>query len=78
MRPTVFLEGFFLLLAPGRAGCRRVGAATDADLAALEARMITISPTLALGHVDEPLVDGEPDAAHRNDGDRSVDCVGES
>jgi hypothetical protein len=44
---------------------------TDAELAALEARMITISPTLALEHVDEPQVDGDADAEHGNDGD---DC----
>jgi hypothetical protein len=50
---------------------RRLSDMTDAELAALEARMITISPTLALEHVDEPQVDGDADAEHGNDGD---DC----
>jgi hypothetical protein len=54
---------------------RRLSDMTDAELAALEARMITVSPTLALEHVDEPQV--EPDAERRNDGDGSVDGVGE-
>jgi hypothetical protein len=31
---------------------------TDAELAALEARMITIPATLALEHADEPQADG--------------------
>jgi hypothetical protein len=43
----------------------------DAELAALEARMITIPATLALEHVGEPQVDGG------NDGDGGVDDVGE-
>jgi hypothetical protein len=46
---------------------------TDAELAALEARMITISPTLPLEHVDEPQVYGDTDAEHGNDGDGCVD-----
>ena len=50
---------------------QRLSDITDAELAALEARMITISPTLALEHVDEPQVDGDADAEHGNDGD---DC----
>jgi hypothetical protein len=50
---------------------QRLSDMTDAELAALEARMITISPTLALEHVDEPQVDGDADAEHGNDGD---DC----
>jgi thymidine phosphorylase len=46
---------------------RRLSDMTDAELAALEARMITIPATLALEHVDEPQVDGG------NDGDGGVD-----
>jgi hypothetical protein len=34
---------------------------TDAELAALEARMITIPATLALVHADEPQADGDTD-----------------
>jgi hypothetical protein len=41
---------------------------TDAELAALEARMITIPATLALEHVDEPQVDGDADAERDDDG----------
>ena len=52
---------------------QRLSDMTDAELAALEARMITISPTLALEHVYEPQVDGDTDAEHGNDGDG---CVG--
>ncbi len=38
---------------------RRLSDMTDAELAALEARMITIPGTLALEHVEEPQVDGD-------------------
>ena len=36
---------------------KRLSDMTDAELAALEARMIMISPTLALEHLEEPQVD---------------------
>ena len=39
---------------------------TDAELAALETRMITIPATLALDHIDGPRVDGDTEAAHGN------------
>jgi hypothetical protein len=42
---------------------RRLSDMTDAELAALEARMITIPATLALEHVDEPQVDGDTTAS---------------
>jgi hypothetical protein len=48
---------------------------TDAELAALEARMITIPASVALEHVDEPQVDGNTDAAQ--DGDGCGDDAGE-
>ena len=41
---------------------------TDAELAALEARMITIPGSLALEHVDEPQAGGDTDAAQDDDG----------
>jgi hypothetical protein len=41
---------------------------TDAELAALEARMITIPGSLALEHVDEPQADGDTDASQDGDG----------
>ena len=46
---------------------RRLSDMTDAELAALEARMITIPATLALEHVDEPQVEAGTDAGHSND-----------
>jgi hypothetical protein len=46
---------------------KRLSDMTDAELAALEARMNTLPATLALEHVDEPQVDGG------NDGDGGVD-----
>jgi hypothetical protein len=47
---------------------KRLSDMTDAELAALEARMITIPASVALEHVDEPQVDGDTDAEHGNDG----------
>ena len=46
---------------------KRLSDMTDAELAALEARMITIPATLALEHVDEPQVEAGTDAGHGND-----------
>jgi hypothetical protein len=50
---------------------KRLSDMTDAELAALEARMITIPGSLALEHVDEPQADGDTDAGQ--DGDGCVD-----
>ena len=47
---------------------RRLSDMTDAELAALEARMITIPGSLALEHVDEPQADGDTDASQDGDG----------
>jgi hypothetical protein len=55
---------------------KRLSDMTDAELAALEARMITIPATLALEHVDEPRADSGTDAKHGNEGDSSVDGAG--
>jgi hypothetical protein len=56
---------------------KRLSDMTDADLAALEARMITIPATLALEHVDEPQADGDnPDGSDTDaeqDGDGCAD-----
>jgi hypothetical protein len=52
---------------------KRLSDMTDGELAALEARMITIPATLALEHVGESQVDGDTDAEHGNDGDGCVD-----
>jgi hypothetical protein len=41
---------------------------TDAELATLEARMITIPGSLALEHVDEPQADGDTDTEQDSDG----------
>ena len=48
---------------------KRLSDMTDAELAALEARMITIPGSLALEHADEPQADGDTEAEHGNDGD---------
>jgi hypothetical protein len=47
---------------------KRLSDMTDAELAALEARMITIPGSLALEHVDEPQAGGDTDAAQDDDG----------
>ena len=52
---------------------KRLSDMTDGELAALEARMITIPATLALEHVGESQVDGDTDAEHGNDADGCVD-----
>jgi hypothetical protein len=50
---------------------KRLSDMTDAELAALEARMITLPGSLALEHADEPQANGDTDAAQ--DGDGCVD-----
>ena len=55
---------------------KRLSDMTDAELAALEARMITIPASVALEHVDEPQVDGDTDAEHGNDGNSGIDGAG--
>ena len=50
---------------------KRLSDMTDAELAALEARMITIPAALALEHADKPQADGDTDA--EQDGDGCVD-----
>jgi hypothetical protein len=52
---------------------------TDAELAALEARMITIPAALALEHADEPQVDGDTDGSQSNtDAEQDTDgCADE-
>jgi hypothetical protein len=50
---------------------KRLSDMTDAELAALEQRMITIPGSLTLEHVDEPQADGDTDAGQ--DGDGCVD-----
>ena len=54
---------------------------SDAELAALEARMITIPASLALEHVGEPQADGgNTDGSHIDagqDGDGCADDAGE-
>ena len=47
---------------------KRLSDMTDAELVALEARMITIPGSLALEHVDEPQADGDTDAGQDGDG----------
>jgi len=55
---------------------KRLSDMSDAELAALEARMITTPATLALEHVEEPQADGGIDAGQDGDGgadDEGVD-----
>jgi hypothetical protein len=47
---------------------KRLSDMTDAELAALEARMVTIPASVALEHADEPQVDGDTDAGQDGDG----------
>jgi hypothetical protein len=54
---------------------KRLSDMTDAELAALEARMITIPATLALEHADEPQADGDTDAAQGGDGRVDDECA---
>jgi hypothetical protein len=48
---------------------------TDAELAALEQRMVAAAPRV-LEHVAEPRADSGTDAKHGNEGDSSVDGAG--
>jgi hypothetical protein len=51
---------------------------TDAELAALEARMVTIPASLALEHADEPQADGGADAEQEGDGCADDEAAGDS
>jgi hypothetical protein len=57
---------------------KRLSDMTDAELAALEARMITIPATLALEHADEPQADGDTDAKQGGDGCADDEAAGNS
>jgi hypothetical protein len=54
---------------------KRLSEMTGAELAALEARMITIPASLALEHVDEPQADGDTDAEQDGDGCADGECA---
>jgi hypothetical protein len=54
---------------------KRLSDMTDAELAALEARMITIPAALALEHVGEPQANGDTDAAQGGDGCVDDECA---
>jgi hypothetical protein len=54
---------------------KRLSDMTDAELTALEARMITIPATLALEHADERQVDGDTDGS-QSDTDAEQDTDG--
>jgi hypothetical protein len=54
---------------------KRLSDMSDAELAALEARMITIPAALALEHVGEPQADGDTDAAQGGDGCVDDECA---
>ena len=47
---------------------------TDAELAALEARMIAAAPVV-IEHADEPQADGDTDAEQVGDGCADGECV---
>jgi pimeloyl-ACP methyl ester carboxylesterase len=57
---------------------KRLSDMTDAELATLEARMITIPATLALEHVDEPLADGDTNVEQDGDGCADDECADEA
>jgi hypothetical protein len=63
---------------------KRLSDMSDAELAALEARMITIPASLALEHVDEPQADGDnpdgsdTDAEQDSDGGADDEAAGNS
>ena len=48
---------------------------TDAELAALEARMITVPATFAVEHADEPQADGDTDGSDTDVGQDGDDCA---
>jgi hypothetical protein len=56
---------------------RRLSDMTDAELAALEQRMIAAAP-IVLEHVDEPQADGETDAGQDDDGCADNEATGNS
>jgi hypothetical protein len=55
---------------------RRLSDMTDAELGALEARMITIPATLTLEHADEQQANGDTDAAQDGDGCADDEAAG--
>ena len=57
---------------------KRLSDMTDAELAALEARMITIPAALALEHADKPQADGDSDAEQDGDGGADDEVAGNS
>ena len=57
---------------------KRLSDMTDAELAALEARMITLPASLALEHADEPQADGDTDAEQDGDGCADDEAAGNS
>ena len=63
---------------------KRLSDMTDAELAALEARMITIPAALALEHADEPQADGDnpdgsdTDAEQDSDGGADDEAAGDN
>jgi hypothetical protein len=57
---------------------KRLSDMTDAELAALEARMITIPAALALEHADKPQADGDTDAGQDGDGCADDEVAGNS
>jgi hypothetical protein len=64
------------LKAWGQRLSKRPGA--DAELAALEARMITLPASLALEHADEPQADGDTDAEQDGDGCADDEAAGDN
>ena len=56
---------------------KRLSDMTDAELAALEQRMIAAAP-LVLEHVDEPQADGETDAGQDDDGCADDEAAGDN
>ena len=57
---------------------KRLSDMSDAELAALEARMITVPGSLALEHADEPQANGDSDAEQDGDGGADDEAAGNS
>jgi hypothetical protein len=57
---------------------KRLSDMSDAELAALEARMITIPGSLALEHADEPQAVGDTDAEQDGDGCADDEAAGDN
>ena len=55
---------------------KRLSDMTDAELAALEARMVTIPASVALEHVDESQANGDTDAEQDGDGCADDEAAG--